>query len=492
MQKNYQQPFALSPARLRLRVLRVLRAAASGLLLCAASGLLLCAALLVAGCPDAAPEDAPPAGSENGNGNGNGNENGNGPGQNPSGGVPIKRLTVSPKDASVVKGASLQFTALVEGTGEEKPDQSVVWSVIGEHDSQTAIDNAGLFTAAPGEAALALTIRAAAKADTGKFGSATVSLIDAPSVAQVTVEPQDARVTPGLERQFTAVVEVTGNADKTVVWSLSGNTQAGTLISASGLLTVAKTEPADTELIITATSAADGTKSGSAAARVTPYVPLPSLAGTYWWWPSLQLFFISEDRVMLYSTGAYYPYAGHPFKYTYPAPGYAYSYTYNPDAKTGSIDDLGEYSGGSLGRFRIDGDNQTLVFPDYKSYGHGADFKTLRPAPSPARQFAALPSPARPSDLNGTVWTGTAAGSAIGGYAGTLVIIHFTSASQVYVTRTYDVDTEEEKQRLFTFALRDGLWTIEGLGTFTLNAAAHTIAFGEASGLGSMVCVRVN
>ncbi|MDR2500363.1 MAG: hypothetical protein LBD37_04705 [Treponema sp.] len=335
-----------------------------------ASAPLFCAALLFFACenPESGAETAQPAGNESENGNGDGN----GPGQNPSGGVPIKRLTVSPQNTSVVKGDSLRFTAAVEGAGEEKPDQSVVWSVIGEHDPQTAIDGAGLFTAAPGEAALTLTIRAAAKADAGKYGSATVSLIDAPSVAQVTVEPQDARVAQGFECQFAAMVEAAGNADKTVVWSLSGNTRAGTLISASGLLTVAGTEPADTELVITATSAADGTKSGSAVVRVTENIPLPNLEHTAWRWGDRPQGSITIKEFVVESVDAAGVQHGHlncyrPFDPEQQV--YVDWYSYNPAAKTGEI----EY----IGKFRVTPENGKIIVPQYASYPHGAEFTRL-------------------------------------------------------------------------------------------------------------------
>jgi hypothetical protein len=215
-----------------------------------------------------------------------------------------------------------------------------------------------------------------------------------------------------------------------------------------------------------------GAENGGGAPEAEAPDPLGSLAGTYWWWPSLQLFFISEDRVMLYSTGAYYPYSGYPFKYKYPAPGYAYSYAWNPQTKRGSIADLGEYSGGGLGSFRYFADTETLYFPDYKGYGHGADFKTLRPAPAAGYRLEPLPA-----GLNGTVWAGTIPGTAIGGYTGSLVIIHFTASDQVYVTRTYDVDTDGEKQRLYTFSAGGAAGTINGIGGFTINSAGNAIVF---------------
>jgi hypothetical protein len=189
---------------------------------------------------------------------------------------------------------------------------------------------------------------------------------------------------------------------------------------------------------------------------------------------------------MLYSTGPYYPNASAPFKYTYPAPGYAYSYTYDETAKTGNIGDLGEYTGGALGDFTVSADNQSLDFANYKSYGHGANFAVLRPAPQEDYHFDSLPS-----GLNGAVWLGVMPGTSLDGFAGNPLVIHFTSANQVYVTRTYDVDTDAEKRRLFEFSVNGLTGTINGIGDFVIDADANTIVFADFPGAGSVTCKRI-
>jgi hypothetical protein len=209
-----------------------------------------------------------------------------------------------------------------------------------------------------------------------------------------------------------------------------------------------------------------------------------SLAGTYWFWPSLALFFVSEDRVVLFSVGGYYPYPDHPFPYTYPAPGYAYSYTWNPQKRNGSVKDLGEYTGGDLGAYRISGDMQTLKFAIYKSYGHSADFITLRPrATNGYGAMTPLPSPPAAAALDGTVWVGTSPGitpETVPGGQGYLITLYFTENS-VYVTRTWDIDKSNtaDTQRLFDFTVSgDGSGgEIIGVGVFTFNAAKNVIHF---------------
>lgn len=189
---------------------------------------------------------------------------------------------------------------------------------------------------------------------------------------------------------------------------------------------------------------------------------------------------------MLYSTGSYYPNPDAPFKYTYPAPGYAYSYAYDERSKTGRIDDLGEYTGGALGDFAVSADGQRMDFANYKSYGHGAGFVALRPAPQEGYGLRELPP-----GLNDTVWMGVIPGTSLGGFAGNPLIIHFTSATQVYVTRTYDVDTDMEKQRLFEFSVNGPEGTIIGIGAFAIDATANTIAFADFPGAGGVTCKRI-
>jgi hypothetical protein len=207
-----------------------------------------------------------------------------------------------------------------------------------------------------------------------------------------------------------------------------------------------------------------------------------SLAGTYWWWSStsLQLFFVSEDRVLLYSISSYYPYEGYPFRYTYPAPGYTYSYAYNPEKKTGSIGDLHEYSGGPLGRFAISGDSQTLTFPNYKSYGHGADFTTLRPTAS-AGYGAINPLPPSPqtADMDGTMWLGAVPGSAPGGQGNLVILYFYAETNSVYVTRTWDIDKDsaEDTRRKFDFSVNSGVGSIPGVGAFVFNDAKDRMTF---------------
>ena len=82
------------------------------------------------------------------------------------------------------------------------------------------------------------------------------------SVRSVAVDPQSGAILAGETLQFTAQVEGGGNADKTVSWSVTGASSAGTSIDANGLLTVVPDETTET-LTVTATNDYSGLKASA-------------------------------------------------------------------------------------------------------------------------------------------------------------------------------------------------------------------------------------
>jgi len=86
----------------------------------------------------------------------------------------ITDVTVTPATADVQKGSTRTFTAAVTGTGT--PAQTVTWSVTGNTDADTKISSAGVLTVAAGETATTLTVKATSTVDTGKSGTATVTV----------------------------------------------------------------------------------------------------------------------------------------------------------------------------------------------------------------------------------------------------------------------------------------------------------------------------
>ncbi|MCL2334355.1 MAG: InlB B-repeat-containing protein, partial [Candidatus Methanoplasma sp.] len=97
----------------------------------------------------------------------------------------------------------------------------------------------------------------------GNSGTAVV-------ISSVSVSPSTANVKTGSTQQFSASVKVSsGNPSKDVIWSISGNNNAGTTISSTGLLTIAAGETSTT-IIVKATSLVDPAKSGTSSVSVSP------------------------------------------------------------------------------------------------------------------------------------------------------------------------------------------------------------------------------
>jgi hypothetical protein len=86
----------------------------------------------------------------------------------------VTGVTVSPNPASVTKGKTQSFTAIV--VGENDPDQTVTWTVENNADVGTTINAAGLLTVAVGESVETIIVRATSGYDPNKSGTATVTI----------------------------------------------------------------------------------------------------------------------------------------------------------------------------------------------------------------------------------------------------------------------------------------------------------------------------
>jgi hypothetical protein len=96
---------------------------------------------------------------------------------------PITSITVAPNPATAVIGTSVQFTAVVAGTGTI--DKTVAWSLLGPLGSALSpgtITAAGLYTT-PYPAPASVTVVATSKQDTSQSGSAVVTLNPVPTTA---------------------------------------------------------------------------------------------------------------------------------------------------------------------------------------------------------------------------------------------------------------------------------------------------------------------
>lgn len=157
-------------------------------------------------------------------------------------------ISVSPATAALNPEEKLRFAAIVTGTA----NTAVTWTATGG-----AVDSSGNFTAGavPGEYAVTATT----STSPAKSASAAVTVRD----VAVSVSPKTVTLQVGTTKQFQ--VAVTGTANQAVSWSASGGT-----VSATGLYTAPTTAGA---YVVTATSAANSTKSDSATVTVQ-YAPL--------------------------------------------------------------------------------------------------------------------------------------------------------------------------------------------------------------------------
>ena len=147
-----------------------------------------------------------------------------------SGGVPtVTGVTVSPENATVVKGGTRQFSAVVKGDNE--PKQTVTWTVTGGRTTGTNISDAGLLSVAANETATTLTVTAASTADPTKSGAAAVTV--AGNEFSIATEEQwnravNAIANGGNNREYT--INITGD------FSIKGeDLSAGTFGAVKGL-----------------------------------------------------------------------------------------------------------------------------------------------------------------------------------------------------------------------------------------------------------------
>ena len=176
-------------------------------------------------------------------------------------------VLISPLSVQLATGGQQQFTATVTGTS----NTSVSWTIVGSGCGGSAcgtITANGLYTApATIPSPPVVLVTAKSQADPTKSSSAAVTIV---APIQVSVRPAKAEILVGGHQQFTAVV--TGTTNTVVHWSVSGAGCAGAtcgVISSSGLYTAPPVKPNPPLVTVTAVSAADSSKSGSAAVTVT-------------------------------------------------------------------------------------------------------------------------------------------------------------------------------------------------------------------------------
>ncbi|HSA94718.1 MAG TPA: hypothetical protein VLJ16_01610 [Acidobacteriota bacterium] len=194
---------------------------------------------------------------------------------------PTVNVMVTPASATVSRGATQAFSAVITGLD----DQTVVWKVNGIRGGDSAhglISLDGVYVAptiVPDPATV--TVTATALADATKSGTASVTIGLGSSVA-VVIAGSGSRATVATfgSRPFTAAVAGTANA--TVTWQVNGTTGGSAVtgtISPAGLYRAPRSVPVSTgannygrttEVLVTAVSQADPTASDSVIVVPTP------------------------------------------------------------------------------------------------------------------------------------------------------------------------------------------------------------------------------
>ena len=152
----------------------------------------------------------------------------------------VSNVTVSPTTATVPKGGTRQFTAVVSGTTA----QTVTWTVEGNGDG-TSISAGGLLSVGANETAASLTVRATSTVDTSKSGTASVTVegeiltsiadvqayLSAASGGGTAADPVSLNVQLDLgdtANGWTALLDAIQTAGKFVALDLSASTLSGT------------------------------------------------------------------------------------------------------------------------------------------------------------------------------------------------------------------------------------------------------------------------
>jgi hypothetical protein len=179
---------------------------------------------------------------------------------------PVIYITISPLNASVPIGNTLQFSETTSGSATT----DVAWQVngiAGGNSTYGTISATGLYTApatVPDPGTVVVTV--VSLANTTYIANANVTIVSGIAVA---VSPATANLGLGQTQQFMAAV--TGNANAGVVWKAGGvtggNAASGT-ITAGGLYTAPATATTPLGVTITATSVVDPSKSGTATVTV--------------------------------------------------------------------------------------------------------------------------------------------------------------------------------------------------------------------------------
>lgn len=217
------------------------------------------------------------AGGGDAGGDGTGNTPGGGtevvdpdpvPGEEPT----IEGITLSPLNITVGQGATVAFTAVVQGNAQLS--RGVKWTIKGQRVSDTTITQDGILKIGEKETSKTITVRVTSEADESVYAQAVVS-VDvnmedplAPVVTGIVLVPTDVEVILGRSVMFNTMVNGVNLSDFSAVYSVSGQSSTNTYINQDGTLHVGADELSKV-LVVTAKAAADQRFFATATVSVT-------------------------------------------------------------------------------------------------------------------------------------------------------------------------------------------------------------------------------
>lgn len=217
------------------------------------------------------------AGGGNAGGDGSGNTPGGGtevvdpdpvPGEEPT----IEGITLSPLNITVGQGATVAFTAVVQGNVQLS--RGVKWTIKGQRVSDTTITQDGILKIGEKETSKTITVRVTSEVDESVYAQAVVS-VDvnmedplAPMVTGIALVPTDVEVVLGRSVMFNTMVNGVNLSDFSAVYSVSGQSSTNTYINQDGTLHVGADELSKV-LVVTAKAAADQRFFATATVSVT-------------------------------------------------------------------------------------------------------------------------------------------------------------------------------------------------------------------------------
>lgn len=217
------------------------------------------------------------AGGGNAGGDGSGNTPGGGtevvdpdpvPGEEPT----IEGITLSPLNITVGQGATVAFTAVVQGNAQLS--RGVKWTIKGQRVSDTTITQDGILKIGEKETSKTITVRVTSEADESVYAQAVVS-VDvnmedplAPVVTGIVLVPTDVEVVLGRSVMFNTMVNGVNLSDFSAVYSVSGQSSTNTYIDQDSTLHVGADEQSKV-LVVTAKAAADQRFFATATVSVT-------------------------------------------------------------------------------------------------------------------------------------------------------------------------------------------------------------------------------